>query len=69
MNKRRPAQSKDNIVYRAYQLDYSLEVAADSGEPPAQRFILRDASGKSPQRTFDSLDQVMDFVLDTLLKT
>jgi hypothetical protein len=69
MNNQRPAQSEDNIVYQAYQLDYSLEAAADSGEPPAQRFILRDASGKSPQRTFDSLDQVMDFVLDTLLKT
>ena len=69
MIKQRPAQSKDNIVYRAYQLDYNLEAAADSDEPPAQRFILRDASGESPQRTFDSLEQVMDFVLDTLLKT
>jgi hypothetical protein len=69
MNKQRPAQSKDNIVYRAYQLDYDREAAADSGGPPAQRFILRDASGENPQRTFDSLDEVMDFVLDTLLKT
>lgn len=69
MNKQQPVQSKDNIVYQAYQLDYNPEAAADSDEPPVQRFILRDASGKSPQRTFDSLDQVMDFVLDALLKT
>lgn len=69
MNKQRPAQSKDNVVYQTYQLDYNLEAAADSDQPPVQRFILRDASGESPQRTFDSLDQVMDFVLDTLLKT
>jgi hypothetical protein len=52
--------------YRSYLLRYQPEQAGAVSDPPDRLFIVEEISGKQ-QREFQTLEQVMDFLLAELL--
>ena len=54
--------------YQSYILRCYQEEGAAPGHPHAWRFVVQEVSNEQQQWKFDSFGQVVDFLLDKLLK-
>lgn len=55
-----------NEFHQTYVLRYQREEAANSSQPGGQRFVVYTAADAAHPRGFDSIEQVMNFLLDEL---
>ena len=63
-----PMRREKRGFYQAYMLEYWREQAGSPGQGPSHHFVLQEVSESRRRYQFETLEQVMNFLLDTLLE-